>query len=104
MRWEHGASLPTRLLHGQVEAARERLETVERLAEEGTSYVSPGNLAMVYASLGDADRMFQLIEEGTDTWDTVAFSLHYPEFRPYRKHPRFLALLDRLGLPRAAYQ
>ncbi len=88
---------------GDTAAARERLQRMEALAQEGTVHVSPGAVAMVYASLGDRDRAFEWLERAVDAHDSIVFSLHYPEFRPLRTDPRFGALLDRLGLPRDAY-
>jgi TolB-like protein len=89
---------------GDVAAARDRLATMENAVAEGVTNVSPGNLAVVYASLGDADRVFDLLNLVIDTFDPGAFSLNYPEFRPYWGDARFGDLLDRLGLPREAYR
>ena len=89
---------------GDEAAARHRLEITEAAAEGGATNVSPGSLAMVYAGLGDADRMFELLNRSIDTYDSWTFSLNYPWFVPYWPDPRFGELLDRLGLPREAYQ
>jgi hypothetical protein len=89
---------------GDVAGARERLATMENAVAEGVTNVSPGNLAVVYASLGDADRVFDLLNLVIDTFDSGAFSLNNPEFRPYWGDARFEDLLDRLGLPREAYR
>jgi len=88
---------------GDTAPARERLEQVEAAAEEGTAHVSPGLVALVYASLGDADEAFEWLDRAVDSFDSMVFSLHYPELRPLRTDPRFGELLDRLGLPREAY-
>jgi len=89
---------------GDERAARERLERMEATVEEGATDVSPGSLAMVYASLGDADQTIALLNRSVDTHDSWTFSLNYAVFRPYWGDPRFGELLDRLGLPREAYR
>jgi adenylate cyclase len=89
---------------GDRAAARERLERMEAAAEEGNALVSAGMVALVYASLGDADGAFEWLGRAVDEYDSMVFSLHYPELRPLRTDPRFGALLDRLGLPREAYE
>ena len=89
---------------GDHAAARVRLERMETAAKEGATNVSPGSLAMVYASLGDADRTITLLNRSVDTYDSWTFSLNYPFFRPYWGDPRFGELLDRLDLPREAYR
>jgi len=88
---------------GDTVAAVERLQRMEAMSAEGMVPVSPGSMALVFASLGDADRAFELLDRAVDNFDSFVFSLHYPEFRPLRADPRFGELLDRLGLPREAY-
>ena len=89
---------------GDTSAARERLDRMEAAWKEGAPNVSPGTLASVYASLGDADQTIAFLNRSADTYDSWTFSLNYPGFRPYWGDPRFGELLDRLGLPREAYQ
>jgi len=89
---------------GDPAAARDRLDRMEAAVEEGATNVSLGDMAAVYASLGDADRTFDLLNLVIDTFDPWAFSLNFPEFRPYRGDPRFAELLDRLDLPREPYR
>jgi len=89
---------------GDTAPARERLEQVQAATEEETAHVSPGLVALLYASLGDADEAFEWLDRAVDSYDSMVFSLHYPELRPLRTDPRFGELLDRLGLPREAYQ
>ena len=88
---------------GDTMAAIERLQRMEALSAEGVAQVSPGSMAVVFASLGDADRAFEMLNRAVDSYDSWVFSLHYPEFRPLRADPRFGELLDRLGLSREAY-
>lgn len=88
---------------GNTAGARERASRVQAAATSGTGPVLPGSLAMVYAALGDADRAFEWLDRAVDAFDSVVFSLQYPEFRPLRSDPRFHDLLTRVGLPREAY-
>ncbi len=89
---------------GDTSAARDRLDRMVADWQEGAPNVSPGTLATVYASLGDADQTIALLNRAADTYDSWTFSLNRPVLRPYWGDPRFGALLDRLGLPREAYQ
>ena len=89
---------------GETVAALERLHRMEAVAAEGSVHVSAGAVAMVYASLGDADRAFEWLDRAVDGHDSIVLSLHYPEFRPLWIDSRFGELLDRLGLPREAYR
>jgi Flp pilus assembly protein TadD len=89
---------------GDTSAARDRLDRMEAAWQDGAPNVSPGTLATVYANLGDADQTIAFLNRSADTYDSWAFSLNYPEFRPFWGDPRFGELLDRLGLPREAYR
>jgi adenylate cyclase len=89
---------------GDTAAALERIERMSKVAEEGTAHVSAGLMALIYANIGDADRAFEWLDRAYDDYDSMMFSLHYPEFRRLRTDPRFGDLLDRLGLPKAAYR
>lgn len=89
---------------GDTVAALERLRRMEAVAAEGAVPISAGAVAMTYASLGNADRAFEWLNRAVDSFDSIVFSLHYPEFLPLRTDPRFGQLLDRLGLPREAYR
>lgn len=89
---------------GDEVAARERLEGMETALAGGATNVSPGDLAVVYAALGDADQTITLLNRAVDTFDSWAWSLNYPGFRLYWADPGFVKLLDRLGLPRDAYR
>ncbi|NNM05039.1 MAG: hypothetical protein HKO65_08035, partial [Gemmatimonadetes bacterium] len=89
---------------GDESAARDRLEKMEAAVAEGATNVSPGDLAFVYATLGDADQTIALLNRAADTYDSWAFSLNYPFLRPYWGDPRFVELIDRLELPREAYR
>jgi serine/threonine-protein kinase len=88
---------------GDTAAARERASRIEAAAASGTGPVLPGHLAMVYATLGDTDRAFEWLSRAVDDFDSIVFSLQYPEFLPVRSDPRFQDLLARVGLPSGAY-
>ena len=88
---------------GDAAAARERVSRIEAAAASGTGPAPSGNLAMVYAALGDADRAFEWLGRAVDEFDSIVFSLQYPEFLPLRSDPRFRDLLTRVGLPAGAY-
>ena len=89
---------------GDSSAARDRLDRMEAAWQEGAPNVSPGTLATVYASLGDADQTITFLNRSADTYDSWTFALNYPVFHPYWGDPRFGDLLARLGLPRDAYR
>ena len=88
---------------GDTTASLERIARVEAAESSGTAVMQPGLVAMIYASLGDEDRAFHWLDRAYEEFDSIVFSLHYPDFRPLRADPRFGSLLDRLGLPREAY-
>lgn len=93
-------ALAVALIHahlGDVEAVQRILDQVE--PKRTTEYVSAGFLAVVYASLGEADLAFEWLDRAYDEHDSWLFNLGYPELDPIRDDPRFEALLLRLDLP-----
>jgi serine/threonine-protein kinase len=57
--------------------------------------------AMVYAALGQDEKTFEWLDKAYQTRGHWMYSLGgQPTLRRYHSDPRFLALLDRLGLPR----
>jgi tetratricopeptide (TPR) repeat protein len=89
---------------GDTATARERLGRMRILAEGGAMPVSAGLMALTYATLGELDEAFDWLGRGVETFESVGFIIYFPEFLPLRGDPRFGELLDRLGLPRAAYR
>ncbi len=64
--------------------------------------VSPGDFAVVYAGLGDADSMFRWLEKAYQTRAIRVLELHSPYFDSFRSDPRYADLSRRLGLPQHA--
>jgi tetratricopeptide (TPR) repeat protein len=84
-------------LAGRTDEARGVLAELERRAQE--HYVGPHHFALVYVGLGDRSAALDALERGFEmrdvgmNWIKVA-----PAFAPLRDEPRFIALLDRMGL------
>ncbi len=82
---------------GHAERAKDALGKLQELSDE--TYVSPYQMAVVHAGLGDRDAAFQLLDEAYNmrsrsmAWLNVA-----PEMKSLRDDPRFDALLQRVGL------
>jgi adenylate cyclase len=63
-------------------------------------YVSPYDIAFVYAGLGDKDKLFQWLNKAAEDRSTALAEIKvHPRFDKLRKDPRFQDLLRRLGLP-----
>jgi tetratricopeptide (TPR) repeat protein len=79
---------------------RERaLVTLQRL-ETSKTYVSPGELAVLYAALGQREQAFTSLEKGFAARDAqLQFLAVDPAFDSLRDDPRFADLLRRVGLP-----
>jgi serine/threonine-protein kinase len=81
---------------GRHEAARDILRRLEE--QSRTSYVSPYHLAYVHTGLGEheraLDRLEQALAERTGAIHGVKVSFL---FEPLREHPRFRALVERMG-------
>jgi serine/threonine protein kinase/tetratricopeptide (TPR) repeat protein len=83
---------------GKPEEARELLCEIEAATQ--TRYVSPYNLALVYANLGETERALAHLEQafairdGWLTWLGVE-----PQFDSLRGHPKFRELLQRTNNP-----
>ena len=80
-----------------------RAEAVKLVKElEGLSerrYVSPFNIAKIYAGLGDKERMFEWLHKGYEDRSDHMLGLGVdPCFDGVRADPRFAELLRRLGL------
>jgi TolB-like protein/tetratricopeptide (TPR) repeat protein len=84
-------------LAGRTDEARDVLARLERRAQE--HYLSPHHFALVYLGLGDTAAALDALERGYEmrdasmNWIKVA-----PAFGPLRNEPRFIALLERMGL------
>ena len=64
------------------------------------SYVSPFDIALIYAALGEKDTAFAWMEKAVEersTW--LVYSKWEPRLDPLRSDPRFQDLLRRIGFP-----
>ncbi len=87
-------------LAGEDDRARELLTQAESLSE--IMYVSPVSRAMVQLSLGEHDLALNSLEQGIRDRDFRVIYLGIDTtWDPLRESPRFIELLERLGLPQA---
>ena len=84
-------------------AAMGRKDEARRLIKEQEPRLKPGrlgDLAEMYATVGDLDEVFRLLNEA---WDTKSFAIQVwrvePTFEQVRRDPRFSQLLKRMELP-----
>jgi serine/threonine-protein kinase len=64
-------------------------------------YVSPYNIAMLYAGLGEMEQAFDWLEKAyADHSEWLSMIQADPRTKPLREHPRYLPLLRRIGLSR----
>ena len=76
--------------------ARRVLEQL--LARSARSYVSPFDVAVVYAGLGDHDQAFAWLEKAFDERPRTMLSLRVnPRLDPLRSDPRFARLIQRVS-------
>ena len=79
---------------------RQRARAILKQLESGESYVSPGELAVLYAALGEREQAFRSLEKGHAQRDVqLQFLAVDPAFDSLRDDPRFSDLLRRVGLP-----
>ena len=72
----------------------------ELIAQPGGRYVSPYNVALIFAGLSDADHAFEWLERAYQARASrLGFLAVLPEFDTVRPDPRFSDLLHRIGLP-----
>jgi serine/threonine-protein kinase len=72
----------------------------ELQARADSSYVSPFDIATIYAGLGDRTKTFEYLEKAYQ--ERVPYLVYLavdPHFDPFRSDPRFRDLLRRIGLP-----
>ncbi len=85
-------------LVGRPDEAREVIARVKK--GEGGTYVSATHLAMLYSALGETSTALDLLEKDYREGDRVLWLwCRGAFFDPIRNEPRFLALLERYGLP-----
>jgi len=83
---------------GNRREAEKILQTLSDRAKE--SYVSPFDVALIYAALGEKDKAFALLDKAVAERSTfLVYSKWEPRLDPLRSDPRFQELLRRIGLP-----
>jgi tetratricopeptide (TPR) repeat protein len=79
---------------------RQRAQAILKRLESGERYVSPAELAVLYAALGERERAFKSLEKGFAARDLqLQFLGIDPAFDSLRDDPRFADLMRRVGLP-----
>ncbi|MGD2153206.1 MAG: hypothetical protein PVG79_08030, partial [Gemmatimonadales bacterium] len=88
--WAHG-------LNGDEDKAQEILaELFERSRRE---YVSPFDYALIRLGLGEKDAALDLLEQSFEARDPNMMSIHYyPTWDDFRSDPRFIDLVERVGV------
>jgi serine/threonine-protein kinase len=82
---------------GKMDGAREILQQLQSLSS--TRYVPPYNLATLEIALGRTDDCFGALEQAyTDHDVRLSFLRVDPRWDPVRSEPRFVSLLQRVGL------
>jgi tetratricopeptide (TPR) repeat protein len=85
-------------LAGNRQEAEGVLQTLADRAEK--SYVSPFDLALIHAALGEKDKAFELLDKAVAERSTfLVYSKSEPRLDPLRSDPRFKQMLKRIGLP-----
>jgi tetratricopeptide (TPR) repeat protein len=83
---------------GNRREAEKILQTLSDRAKK--SYVSPFDLALIHAALGEKDQAFALLDKAVGERSTfLVYSKWEPRLDPLRSDPRFQDLLRRIGLP-----
>jgi hypothetical protein len=76
-----------------------RADLERQVAEGGRPCTNePSYAAFMLAVVGEADRMFECLDEGVQLKRPNNVIKVWPGFDPYRDDPRFTALLRRMGL------
>jgi hypothetical protein len=66
-----------------------------------TEYVSPYEIAVIYAGLGDKDRAFEWLEKAYEERATLLVYFRMdPRIWSLHSDPRFQGLLDRMNFPK----
>ena len=64
----------------------------------GRRYVSPDQMAMIYASLGEKEQAFAWLDKAIEARSGMGTVLISAAYDPIRADPRFTALLKKMGL------
>jgi hypothetical protein len=81
---------------GRRAEAEKLLGELRQLAER--RYIDPFWLGVVHAGLGEPDRAMVYLECAADD-QSFHILMRYPSVDTLRTHPRFVALMARMGLP-----
>ena len=81
---------------GKTAEARKILQEFVDLAKR--RYVSPDQMAMICASLGEKDQAFAWLDKAYEARSGMSALLLTPTYDPIRADPRFTALLRKMGL------
>jgi len=85
-------------LAGNRREAEKVLQTLSDRAKK--SYVSPFDVALIYAALGQKDTAFNWLDKAVAERSTfLVYSKWEPRLDPLRDDPRFQTVLQRMGLP-----
>ena len=90
------AYVQMRGVSGDTDLARNILGELKTLSQQ--RYVSPFDIAIVYAGLGDWTSAFQWLEEAYQQRVFRIIELLMPMFDSVRSDPRWLDLVRRIGL------
>ena len=82
---------------GRRDEARRILDQLKTRAAQ--AYVPPSNLALVHLGLGEHDQALDRLEEAVEARDLLlTFLTAEPRWADLAGHPRFTALLGKVGL------
>lgn len=82
---------------GERKKAESIVDKLQALSHQ--QYVSPFDISVVYAGLGDADSTFKWLEEAYEHRVFRIIELMLPMFDSLRPDPRWKDLVERIGLP-----
>ena len=82
---------------GEKARALDQIKAIEAMSRQ--RYVSPADIAMIYAGLGDADRTFDWMEKAYRERTHGVHFIRSPYFDLLRSDPRYADLMKRVGLP-----
>jgi len=83
------------------EGEREQAGAILKQLQTGREYVSPGELVVLYAALGERERALASLEKAYSAHDLqLQFLGVDPAFDSLREDPRFQDIMRKVGLPR----
>ena len=81
------------------DAAKARAMLDELKSRSAHEYVPRSNIAVVYLALAEQDEAFAWLEKAYEEHDAlVSFLKIDPKWDPVRSDPRFISILERVGL------